>query len=177
MGGALVPGASLSGISWAHGSSVSIGQSPMAVPIGVLPDAGSFKAETFQVGDLLARGIAARPVTGGQNVMYGILGQGEVALRSGLSAKSTWSRRDGTATLQITWDSGRKREGQVVFQVFDIDNKMVEASKPGKIKVRAGELEISSWKLPVADLTQGVYRIGVLLGEEVVWRTFLNLTD
>jgi hypothetical protein len=170
-GGALAPGRGLR-VAW---SSISV--PPMAISTELLPDLASLKTETFQVGDLLTRGIAAPPVTRGRSVMYGIVGRGDVSARMGLSEESLLSRRDGAATVQITWDASQQQEGEAIFSVFDVDYRAVVNSVPTKVKVRVGQLPVSVWKFPLANLTPGVYRIDLVFGGGVAWRAFLTLTD
>ncbi len=150
---------------------------PMAIASELIPDPASLKAETFQVGELLTRGIAAPPVTRGRSVVFGIVGRGDVSARMGLRDEGQFSRRDGTATVEITWDSTQKQDGEASFGLFDIDNRAVATSASTRVKVRAGQLAVSSWKFPLAKLAPGVCRIDLTFGGGVAWRSFLTLTD
>jgi S1-C subfamily serine protease len=177
MGGALPQGGTLPqgrGLRVAWGT---IAVAPLAIPSDLLPDPSSLKAETFQVGELLTRGIAAPPVTRGRSVSYPLVGRGEVSARMGLTAESLLSRRDGTATVQITWDSSQKQDGEAVFGVYDLDNRPVVVSKPTRVKIRTNELPVSTWRFPLANLVPGVYRIDLTFGGGVAWREFLTVTD
>lgn len=176
MGGTLYPGAGVPSAAVRVASVVSA-RSAMAIPADMLPDLAALKPETFRVGDLLARGVVAAPVTRGRSVLFGSLGHGDITARRGLSAESEFSRRDGVVTVQATWDTAQKQEGEATFRVFDVDNRLVGSSQPAKVKARAGEIAVSSWKAPLADLPPGVYRIDLLFGDGVAWRSFFTVTD
>jgi len=177
MGGSLAQGGALvnsPGVRVAWGT---IAVAPMAIPIELLPNLASLAPDTFPVGELLTRGIAAPPVTRSRIVLYGIVGRGNVSARMGLTEEPQLSRHDGVATVQVTWDASQKQDGEAVFKVFDIDNHPVAASAPARLKVRVGQLPVSTWKFPLANLGAGVYRVDVTFDGGVVWRSFLNVTD
>jgi uncharacterized protein (DUF2141 family) len=91
--------------------------------------------------------------------------------------QSEFVKADGEVGVQVQWMSAKKREGEITFAVYDLDNRVLMQAKPEKVKVPAGRAFLTNWKLPLARLEPGVYRVDVLLGPAIVSRSFLTLRE
>lgn len=76
----------------------------------------------------------------------------------------------------MTWFPQQKYKGTAAVRVYDLDNRLLLAAKPSKVSFRPGDLVFSSWELSVPKVA-GVFRVDVLLGEQVAWRGYFRVVD
>jgi hypothetical protein len=86
-------------------------------------------------------------------------------------------RRDTEIYVQVTWEPKSKRKGQGVLEVYDLENRAIFRSAPGKMNLEQGKILTTEWKLALNSLAPGIYRVDVLLDGEAAWRTFIKITD
>ncbi len=94
-----------------------------------------------------------------------------------LEEKFEYSRTDREAFIYVMWYPKIKRKGQTYFRVYDLNNKMLSQSKPGKITLNPGEVSYSTWQLNVNTWPLGIYRIDVMIDQDTMWRGFLKVVE
>lgn len=90
--------------------------------------------------------------------------------------RNEFSQRDPSVTAFVTWYPQQKYKGTAAARVYDLDNRLLLAAKPSKVSFRPGDMVFSSWQLSVPNVA-GVFRVDVLLGEQVAWRGFFRVVD
>lgn len=85
--------------------------------------------------------------------------------------------RAETATVYIQWSPIKKDKALATVQVYDIDNKPLTTGKPTKVSIGANEYSITTWKVPLAEFSPGIYRLDVLLDGQTTWRSYLRVTQ
>lgn len=180
VGGSLIPGSwSLKG-RWGYGGAVSdFFPGGLAVPISQLPTPPTDSPPVL-LDELSRSGQFVQPLVRDEYISLGRLArglerQGPVPLL--VDAKSEFSRKDGQVVLLVTWEPRVKRRGRAYFRTYDLDNRIVIDSKPGKIDLKPGHLFDTAWKLSLGTLQPGVYRIDVFVDQDPVWRTFLRIIE
>jgi hypothetical protein len=126
----------------------------------------------FQRGDLVA------PLSGQENVTSG--GFAKTITRSQTvqpsDQREQFSSADKTFVTYVNWNPLERLRGQAILRVFDVENRTVLESKPGKLDVRKGQYILSSWTLPVPP-TAGVYRVDALIDGKPIWRGFVRISQ
>ncbi len=91
--------------------------------------------------------------------------------------KFEYSRKDREAFVYVLWEPKIKRKGKVYFRVYSLDNQMLSQSKPGKISLSPGQFSTSTWQLTVAGWPMGIYRIDIMIDQDIMWRGFLKIVE
>ncbi len=86
-------------------------------------------------------------------------------------------RSQGEVFAFVTWAPKTKRKGQALYEVYDLENHKLLQSPPGKLELEPDHLRSVDWKIPVANLATGIYRVDVLLDGEPAWRSFFRIAD
>lgn len=185
LGGSLVPGIeSLSrpgGRQYMQSGALPPGLgAPLVVPIGAVPEQFE-SAQPASLSALAAQGLFVMPVSRDTQVLSGILCTnyqqlGRVAL-SALDPRFEFSRAKDMLAVVITWTPDKKVKSTVQFQIYDLDNHLVEQTRPAKIDLQPQVTAYSGIKLPVSSLQPGMYRIDLLLGDSPEWREFFRVKE
>jgi hypothetical protein len=154
----------------------------LAVPIAVIPVSPVGTAMT-PLSVLDANGEFLPPVTASRNVVYGQLARA-VSSRGGLhfpvEGGNLFSKRDPKVYVYVLWEGRENSKGLVTMRIFDIDNHLLNKStleKPMKFSVGHSEQKATTWEVPTAPLSAGIYRIDVWFDDAPAWRAFWRLSD
>lgn len=182
----LLPGsASLEGKAVGHALNLFLPQSPfyrqqaLGVPVTLIP--ASFEQGSVTPPAELGRSGQFTPALGEfRDIVRGTLAS-EVEKTGGtwrtVDEKFEFSRRDGQMAVCLHWFPRQKGKATAICRLYDLRNRTLVTSDPTPVKFRAERLLFSAWKMPLADLPPGVYRVDVLLDLTPVWRTFFRLVQ
>ena len=150
--------------------------SSVALPIGTLPVDTSAAPTTLAT--LAGRGFFMRPVTHHRQVLSGgfatsILARG--ASTQPLDQKVEFTRSDKTVTTFVTWNAAERFKGFTTVRLFDGENRQLGETKPTKISLRPGDVLLSHWPMSVPP--PGLYRVDVMLDENIAWRGYFRVKD
>lgn len=183
MGGSLLPGmTSLTsgGVILGYSTAALLRDSfrgELAVPLTQISLA---QARRGTLDGLLKSGESTPLLEAHHNVMAGSLSR-DVDRRGGmpnpLDEKYEYSTRDAQCNVLLVLRPLEKRDTMVTLRVFDIDNRSLGTSKPSKLKLRKNEVMSVDWKLPIAGLKPGLYRVDVYFGEQPAWRTYFRIIE
>ncbi len=138
------------------------------------PDVG----EPSRLADFWARGLFFKPVTASRHVGYGFLSAGASGPRGeGVRAASGFEfyAKDGIVTALLRWQPREKLSTTVNHALYDITNRLIVTGKPLKASLRPGTPIDSSSQIDVSRFPPGEYRLDMLLGDEVAWRTYFKI--
>jgi len=179
LGGALLPGASVSGAR--HGMAhapLSYTVTTMAYPLSSLPSVAADSRTSLQ--ELSARGVFPPPLVGPLNVFTGTIARG-VETRNNvpvpMDEKTEFKSGEGDAVAFLTFDPQEKRQGMGVFRIYDIDNRLALEGKPTKLTLRPREYSVTTWKFPLSRLRPGTYRIDLHIDADPVWRSYFRVVE
>jgi hypothetical protein len=145
-------------------------------PLGPIPNAGA-ASKTLE--ELDRAGEFVRPLAHTPHFVSGVMGTG-IERQSGIpvAADQRWrfTRSDGQCVVFVTWHAARNEDTTSQFALFDEDGRHVAASNSGKLKLRAGDYFVQHWKINVAALKPGIYRVDLFAGTDPVWWTFFRVT-
>jgi S1-C subfamily serine protease len=150
-----------------------------AIPASLISDTPA-QAATTALADLADRGEFVRPVVDSHLIGFATLTnprQKEDKAVYPPVYKKVFSHRDGRAGVYVHWQSQTRTKGSVLMRVFNLDNKIVVDSKPSMISIGPENTSSTSWEIPLANLSPGIYRVDVILGEDTIWRDFFRVTD
>ncbi len=185
LGGTLVPGIeTLRGET--TGNFAFVGQAmdsllaPLVVPISLIPQDVSAKPPST-LDQLEAWSQFVKPLPRNSQVMTGTLCRGlnrigDVAITP-VNSTTQFSRVRDTLTVVITWAPDKKAKTTVQLRVFDLDNHVVEQSRPAKLELHPHITAYTGIKLPIAALKPGIYRADLVLGDDPEWRAFFKVTE
>jgi hypothetical protein len=180
LGGALIPGAGVSGIRRgviAH-VPLSYAVTTMAFPLSSVPAVAADSRITLQ--ELSARGVFPSPIVGPLNVYTGTIARGVETRNSvpvPIDERTEFKSGEGDAVAFLTFDPQEKRQGMGAFRIYDIDNRPVMEGKPVKVNLRARVYSVTTWKFPLARLRPGTYRIDFDIDADPVWRSYFRVVD
>jgi S1-C subfamily serine protease len=178
LGGALIPGTSVSGVGRDAHVLLSYPVTTMAFPLSSLPSVTADSRISLQ--ELSARGVFPPPLVGPLNVFTGTIARG-VETRNNVPVpvdeKTEFKSGEGDAVAFLTFDPQEKRQGMGVFRIYDIDNHLVMDGKPVKITLRPRVYSVTTWKFPLARLRPGTYRIDLDIDADPVWRSYFRVVE
>ena len=87
-----------------------------------------------------------------------------------------YSRGDGQILVFLTFNPQKKVKSELVCRLYDLNNHLVEESKPVKLNLAPFKRGDMSWPIDVRSLSEGLYRVNVYVGDAAVWRSFFRLT-
>lgn len=134
--------------------------------------------EWTKLSELRARGLFSKPVTAGRHVGYGFLSAGASGPRGeGVRAATGFEfyAKDSIVTALVQWRAREKLETTVNHALYDAKNHLLVEGKPIKATLRPGVIVDSSSQIDVSRLPVGVYRLDILLGDEVAWRSYFSI--
>jgi hypothetical protein len=182
LGGVLFPGAASAhdrtgGVEIT--AALRVGSTGTAVPIQMVRTEASGR-HTFS--DLLARGHFVPPLSKEKVVFRGSLSGGIDNRSPGFPQAEKegfeFSRQPGKIYLLVFWEQDdKRRKAERSFRIYDLENRLLSQSKPGKIDLRRGGVANTVWELSIAKWPVGIYRVDVVLDGAPVWRGFLKVTD
>ncbi len=184
VGGSVVPGADtvVGGGRYFTGtwSFMSVNREAMATPIRLALDAPAHAAAS-SFADLTQAGQFVPPISDRSSVLQGSVSL-NVDRRSGYmpmprDERFEYSTRDRNAYVFVIWDTKEKRNADATMRIFDLDNHLINQSKPARVKLRPGEPASSLWEIGLASVKAGTYRIDVTLDEQPAWRTFFRVVE
>lgn len=184
-GGSLVPGIESVGREGTR-AFMSAGQipenlsGPLVVPISLIPEQlGSQQATTLS--GLAAQGQFIKPVVTDTQVVLGTLCKDYQNLHSlmisALGQTTEFSRSHDSLAVVITWAPNRKIKSTVQLQIYNLENRVIEQSRPGKIDLQRQVTAYTGMKLPLASLQPGIYRVDLLVGDDPQWRAFFRVKE
>ncbi|MFZ0213724.1 MAG: serine protease [Candidatus Acidiferrales bacterium] len=185
LGGNLIPGIEtlrreVTGNYYVVGQGPSNAFVPLVVPISLIPqDVSSRRPSTL--GELAAEGQFVRPLPRDIQEVSGTLSRdfkrlGETGIFP-VDSTTQFSRIRDTLAVVITWAPDKKTKSTLQLRIFDLDNHVVEQSRPEKIELRNQVTAYTGIKLPIASLKPGTYRVDLLLGDDPQWRAFFKVTE
>jgi len=148
----------------------------------VVPVKGITRPETLdsvlKLRTFWERGLFYKLVTASRHVGYGMLAVGAADPR-GVGARSSgggeFFAKDGTLTALVTWEPREKIESTLNSVCSELSTRRVVQGKPLKISMKPGTRIDSSSQIDVSAFSPGEYRLDILLGEEVAWRTYFKI--
>jgi len=185
IGGSLIPGmrsleaAMIAGYSEAVVQFGGPARGRLAVPITLVPETGA-DAKSTTLDELRTAGQFILPVTASGSVLYGTLAKSidrKGPIAHPVDQRSVFSRRDPTVGVFVSWEPKSKVKSTTSLRVYDLDNSVLMKSKPSKIELRANQPNYTFTEIPTGGLLPGIYRLDILLGDEVAWRVFFRITE
>ena len=152
--------------------------SSSAIPIDEVKSGTGVPPTTLE--KLWASGQFTPQITAERDVSFGMLiagkpqkGKSPIARES----KAEFTRQDQDATVAVTFQGVESWKNTVELQLFDQDNHRLVRSEPLRIGLASGKTQERDWSFPLTPLQPGVYRVDVLVGDEVAWRDFFRLRE
>ena len=163
------------------GGGFGSGFRPSSAALLVMPVHGLRPMEGAAPDNLSAfweRGLFYKPVTANSQVSYGTLAVGAADPR-GVGARNTggtdFSTQEGILTALITWQPRAKIDSTLNHICYDMANRPVFTGKATKVSFRQGLRVDSSSQIDISTFPSGEYRLDILLGDEVAWRTYFRV--
>jgi hypothetical protein len=132
-------------------------------------------AELAQSGQFIA------PVSAGENVAQGSmslnLNNHDGYAPMPVDERYEFSHADKDAYIFVMWDPKLKAKPEATMQIYDLDNRMMLQSKAEKLSFKPGQVSYSMWKLGLATVPPGTYRVDVWLNNEPAWRSFFRVSQ
>lgn len=186
VGGAVAPGSEpakiLGLMNDTSGSAgyVQMESSALAVPLSLLPD-GATNVQPVTLSELARRGEFLPLVKKSPQLGFATI----AAYVEKQSARATFvrnyreifSHRDGRASVYADWEPVSKQKTTCALLVYDLENSPVTQSKIQKLSLSPGQMVTTTWDITLAPLKSGIYRVDLVLGNDVVWRDYLKVAD
>jgi S1-C subfamily serine protease len=131
-------------------------------------------AELFRTSQFVA------PLVRYRNILRGTLALGldkKGTLPQAVDEKFQFTRRDGEIVVYLMWDPKERIKSAAYCRMYNLDNRLLADSKPLKVNLNPGRTAVSSWRLAIATLPPGIYRVDVVLDASPVWRTFFRIAE
>ncbi|HUI74546.1 MAG TPA: trypsin-like peptidase domain-containing protein [Candidatus Acidoferrum sp.] len=185
IGGAIAPGGEpmkILGLMNQTGNQTGYGEiesSALAVPLSLLPMPMS--NEPTSLGDLARRGEFLPVVVKSHDIGLATL-TSYIEKRAGqppfvTDYRQVFSHRDANASVFVNWTPSEKVKTICVLRLYNLENVLLTESKPQKLSLSPGRYMSTTWNLPLIGLSPGIYRVDLLLGDQIVWRDFLRVTE
>jgi hypothetical protein len=88
--------------------------------------------------------------------------------------RNEFSTREKEFVVFVTLSPRERLRGETSFRLYDEANQLVAKSDPRKVNLRANELVLSSWRIPVFR-TPGSYRAEWLINGKPAWRDHVRI--
>jgi hypothetical protein len=180
MGTTLLPGANslLSGrFNYINLSLLTSVRGGLAAPIESVSLRGSRVAS---LADLHAAGQMISPLKPQQEVLNGIFSRA-VHISGGfpqtIENKSEFSARDKECAFSVVVRGTSKTKSVVAIHLYDADNRRLAFSKSIKVNFKLGSMHTFDWKVPLAQLQPGYYRVDFVIDAVPAWRGFLQVVS
>jgi hypothetical protein len=151
-----------------------------SVAASMLPKTVPASRSTLQ--DLWTKGQMMPPITNSKYILFGMLSHGEKTKGKKFQPgerdqKVTFQRSDASASALLHFANSENFKSTAVVKLYDVDNRTLASGKTEKLNVTRGEVAERMWQLPLSNLSPGIYRVDVEVGDGVAWRQFFKLTD
>jgi len=153
-------------------------QAALAVPISVVPP--SAQASVTPLNELARRGQFTPPLAAYREIILGSVARQVDRKRTfaePVDESFEFSRRDPQVVVYVLFDPKEKLRTTAIWQLYDLDNRWLGASKPATVKLDPGRVLFCSWNIVITSLPPGTYRVDVALGPDPVWRTFFRVVE
>jgi hypothetical protein len=87
------------------------------------------------------------------------------------------TRGDTSATILLHFANPESLKTSATLKLYDLDNRLLASGKSEKLTISRGEPAERMWQLPLANLSVGIYRVDVELGDGAAWREFFKVTE
>lgn len=183
LGGSIIPGGdpirglSLLSESAVAGRAADWDSTGMAVPQAVLPEVPA-NAAPLRLAELAGRGEFLSPViktNAVQSASLAIMGPGHATIPR--DYKRVFSKSDVKPVVYVTWQGVVKGKLTAVLQLFNTDNTLITESKPRDISMAPGKYMTTTWEIPAANMSPGIYRFDLVLNGKTAWRDFFKVVD
>ena len=91
--------------------------------------------------------------------------------------REIFSRRHQKGSVYVDWTPQTKQKVTCELRLFNLDNKLLIASKPKELSLNPGKYMATTWEVPVGNMLAGIYRADLALSDQTVWRQFFRVTD
>jgi hypothetical protein len=148
-------------------------------PLAQIPPAATSQPPST-LADLAARGVLQKPLPQVSQVVTGFFCEDFRKIGNDImpvSTTRTFSHARGSLAVVIDWAPVKKIKGMQQLRVYDLNNQPVLQTTPSKIELQPRVTNTSGWKLPIATVPAGIYRVDVLIDGEPQWREFFRLGD
>ena len=182
LGGSLLPGGpTLLGTHFAYNSNMAraTGYSAkvLVVPIDLV---AITPPGPFTLAELEAKGEFVPPLTQSKDVTSGVLCKRisrKTDYVTAVDETNEFRRSDKEMNALITWSVKARRKAVALYELYDLENHRIARGAPGKLELEPGHWQFFSWKIPIADLAPGIYRLDILTDGEPAWRTFFRILE
>jgi len=142
--------------------------------------AGDAAPASRSLAELDAAGVFVRPLVRSTHAVDGVIDskvheKGEMPLFH--ERRTRFSRKDTECVVTVRWLPLDKEDTTGHFELYDATNRHLDATEPVRLKLRRGKLFAQYWKIPLAPLPPGLYRVDLVAGSNTVWRSFFYLAD
>lgn len=184
LGGSLVPGIESVGRegtrAYRGGGQVPENLSgPLTVPISLIPEPSA--SQPTVLSELATQSQFIKPVVTDTQVMSGTLCRDYQTVHditiTALGATTEFSRGRDSLAAVFMWAPDKKVKSTIQLQIYDLDNRLVEQSRPAKIGLQPQITAYSGMKLPLTALAPGIYRVDLLVGDDLEWRAFFRIKE
>jgi hypothetical protein len=90
-----------------------------------------------------------------------------------------YKKTENQVTALVIWHPQKKLKASVSFRLFNLNNRLIAESKPGK-KISfdpSAPFVASTWPIALSSLPNDTYRVDVRIDDETAWRGFFRVTD
>lgn len=153
----------------------------LVVPISLLPQAmASLKPVTLD--DIAAQGQFVMPLAKDTQVERATLckdfEQISSVMISPVNASDEFSQgKDKKIAIVTTWFPDKKVKTVYQLQIYDVDNHELAETPLQKISLNVRDTLYTAERLSMTVLPHGMYRIDLVLGGEVQWRSFFRVVE
>ena len=136
--------------------------------------------------ELLARGEMMPLVTDSKIVLFALLSDGPKELPKKGAKKNaplernwkvSFQKGDVSAVAIVSFSNTRTLKTTSTIKLYDVDNHLVASGKPEKLNIATGEASERTWGIPLEKLGSGIYRVDILVGDEVAWRQYFKVSE
>lgn len=180
IGGNLIPGAAfIEDLGFgARSNLLGMTRGTLTVPMNLVDEsAGS----STTISGLASSGQFMPALVSSQAVLHGTLARSvnkKANPPNPVEEKIEFSKADSKGVLFLTWLPVEKRKGRPALRLYDSDNRLItEEVNKKKITVTPTKLLYSTWDLDFAALSPGIYRLDVLMEQDIVWRMFFRMVE
>ncbi|HLW52001.1 MAG TPA: serine protease [Candidatus Angelobacter sp.] len=152
----------------------------LVVPRTLLPDVAGLTATT-SLSELAGRGELLSPVVKSDSFrsasLATIAGKERAAGFMPREYKRVFTRRDTNVTVYVNWQTTSKEKLNCIVRLYNMDNKLIDESKPREISLGPGKYVETTWNIPVNVIPSGIFRVDLVLNDKVSWRDFFRVAD
>ena len=182
LGGTLLPGSgTLRGVRFGYSQEMmkatGFSSKVLVVPIDLV---SMTPPQRVTLADLAKGGQFTAPLTQSDEIMSGVLCKHvdrKTPYGRALDETNEFRRTDTEMYALIVWAPKASRKARALYQVYDLENHKKIESAPGKLDLELERIRSLDWKIPLATLSPGIYRLDILLDGEPAWRNFFRIAE